>query len=122
MTLLKPINLIQAAESDLNSRHINLNYAARGNYRQYAFHSDHVRKATCVEELLIAAIALPDPEKPLKIGPTKKNTRMLYSDEYRPLLKLALVLVQQRHSNDPHDRTHSISAEPTSAASETEKT
>ena len=95
-TGLKPVNLVQAAQQDIISRDINVNYATRGFYRAYAFHREHVRRAVTARNLIELALQVQDPLKPLKIGKTKKWTRMIYGDDMRPVLAEALVLLQSR--------------------------
>lgn len=95
---LKPQNIVQAAEADLVRRRRNMERAkepepwttrAEGSMEPYAFHRNHVRKATSALELIELALAHPDivlgkhgegeelNEEPKS---AKANTLMIYRD------------------------------------------
>lgn len=91
---LKPQNLVQAAQADLQRRERNGGFdpkARRRNkvpFEHYAFHRKHVRRAMSVEDVLRLAVADP------LIGQVsgKKNTVLIYSNV--PLLQAALQLAK----------------------------
>ena len=85
---LKPINVLQAAQSDLKLR-ARKDSADDETPRElqrawYSFHRHHVRKAGSPAELL----SLAQRERQVGAASGKPNTRLLYGDE--PLLKAAL--------------------------------
>ncbi len=75
---LKPSNLVQAAEADIRKRQRNAVEAQtdRPCYEHFAFHRDHVRKATDVQDLLIRALMEPG----RGLASSKYNTRLIYAD------------------------------------------
>lgn len=102
---LKPQNIVQAAQADLERRERNRDrvpdehgWAIRNDAMEpYAFHRKHVRVADSVRDLIKRAaenpeIAVPKTrdDEPLT---TKRNTIIIYSDV--PLLKRALALVTE---------------------------
>jgi hypothetical protein len=85
---LKPINVLQAAEADLNLR-ARKDDADDETPRElqrawYSFHRYHVRKANSPAELL----SLAQRERQVGMASGKPNTRLLYGDE--TLLQAAL--------------------------------
>lgn len=76
--MLRPVNIMQAAEADLKRKTRNLAEAdfEDPHYEQYAFHRGHVRRAKSPHDLLI--LALMDPHAADKTA--KANTRMIYAD------------------------------------------
>lgn len=101
---LKPQNIVQAAEADLARRRRNIERAkepapwmqrAEGSMEPYAFHRNHVRKATTALGLIELALAHPEVAiggETLSSGScnppsAKPNTLMIYGD--RELLTAA---------------------------------
>lgn len=76
--MLKPQNIVQAAEADLRRRKHNTMEAQLDSpaYEPYAFHRAHVRRARDVKALLTLAIMCPAPGR----TSDKHNTRMIYGD------------------------------------------
>lgn len=76
--MLKPQNIVQAAEADLKraARNVERAFAEQAGYEPYAFHRKHVRRAGTANELLL--LALMDPTIAEKT--VKPNTRMIYRD------------------------------------------
>lgn len=76
--MLKPRNIIQAAEADLRRAHKNQERAEHNDhhYEQYAFHRQHVRKSRDACELIRLALMNPT----VADNTTKKNTRMIYGN------------------------------------------
>lgn len=85
---LKPQNIIQAAEADLQRKRRNAEEAEFKDhaYEPYAFHRNHVRRTSSPRELLI--LALMDPW--VAANTAKANTRMIYDNA--PLLVEAIRL------------------------------
>ena len=75
---LKPQNIIQAAEADLQRRQRNNAEAKtdRPQYEQYAFHREHVRRSATVLDLIRLALMNPT----IADNTIKKNTRMIYGN------------------------------------------
>ncbi len=75
---LKPQNIVQAAEADLQRRDHNAREAEQRDpsYEPYAFHRLHVRRASDARGLLL--LALMDPGMAEKT--TKANTKLIYGD------------------------------------------
>jgi hypothetical protein len=76
--MLKPQNIIQAAEADL--RRINRNAKEAEyqdpHYEHYAFHRKHVHAAKSARELMVLALM-----NPYVLGNTNKaNMRLIYGD------------------------------------------
>lgn len=79
--MLKPQNLVQAAEADMkramrNAERVSLskqNFAVH--YEPYAFHRDHVRRAFN-RPLDLLVLALMDPS----VKTAKPNTKMIYGN------------------------------------------
>lgn len=91
MSVLKPQNLVQAAEADLKRRQRNMSGETFGGvlFERYAFHRDHVRRAKNIKQLLLLALMdpplkvfeYPEQEWPVvRIATMKKETRLIYSD------------------------------------------
>jgi hypothetical protein len=95
--MLKPQNIVQAAEEDLRRERRNAIEAEYqdAKYERYAFHRKHVHAARTARELL--TLALMDPHI---IGNTiKDNTRMIYGDTQ---LLLAAIKLVGRGGVEPH--------------------
>jgi hypothetical protein len=76
--MLKPQNIVQAAEADLARRNHNAREAelADPSYEPYAFHRLHVRRAGDARELLILALM----DSGMAAKTAKSNTRLIYGD------------------------------------------
>ena len=76
--MLKPQNLVQAAEADL--RRINRNKAESEyqdpHYEHYAFHRKHVHAARDVRELMVLALMNPQ----VVANTNKTHMRLIYAD------------------------------------------
>lgn len=84
LMVLKPSSIWHAAMEDLKRRSHNADITEKakkssffvGAYRQYAFHRDHVAKASTANDLIRLAIAQPG----LGLNSGKRDTRLIYSD------------------------------------------
>lgn len=85
--MLKPQNILQAAEADMQRRDHNAREAELSDpaYEPYAFHRLHVRRARDACELLV--LALMDPAMAEKT--IKHNTKLIYGDAGLLLAALA---------------------------------
>lgn len=74
--MLKPQNIVQAAEADLGRSRHNAEEAKFNNptYEPYAFHRIHARRAVSAHELIL--LALMDP----MVKTAKPNTKLIYGD------------------------------------------
>ena len=77
--MLKPINIVQAAEADLKRIKKNAVEAEYQDphYEHYAFHRKHVHGAKSARELMIFALMEPHVVKPTT---NKGNMRLIYGD------------------------------------------
>lgn len=77
--MLKPVNILQAAEADL--RRIKRNAEEAGyvdpHYQHYAFHRTHVHAAKSARELMIFALMEPHV---VKATTNKANMKLIYGD------------------------------------------
>lgn len=76
--MLKPQNIVQAAEEDFKRKRRNGQEAeyADPHYENFAFHRKHVHAAKSARELLILALM-----NPQVVGKTNKaNMRLIYGD------------------------------------------
>lgn len=73
---LKPINIVQAAEADIERAIRNAREAEFRDpqYEEYAFHRKHARKAETAHELIL--LALMDP----MVKTAKPNTKLIYGN------------------------------------------
>lgn len=77
--MLKPQNIVQAAEADMKRAARNARQAAMSKqfsvtYEEYAFHRDHVRRAETSHDLMLLALMNP-------VVKTKKaNTALIYGN------------------------------------------
>lgn len=76
---LKPQNIVQAAEADMQRSMRNAEQAALAkynavSYEPYAFHRAHVRRARSAHELILLALMNP------VMKTAKHNTKMIYGD------------------------------------------
>jgi len=96
--MLKPQNLIQAAEADLarRIRNIERHQGIRMSpNEQYAFYAPHVTRAESVEHLLRLAF-----KKPTKaLLSKKKNTKLIYGNP--DLLQAALQITAAQSAQSP---------------------
>lgn len=103
---LKPINIIQAAESDIRRKLTN----SSPPYEQYAFYRKHVRKAKNVRQLLLMALMSPpikmvvpkgeDIEVP-RLDTIKRDTKLIYGNAGLLVEALKLkVRVKMGRTND----------------------
>lgn len=80
--MLKPVNIVQAAEADLKRKVRNAAQArqrfeyAGEPYEAYAFHRTHVRRADSAQALLVLALMNPQPAA----KSAKKNTKIIYGN------------------------------------------
>lgn len=79
--MLKPQNIVQAAEADMKRGARNAKQAAEAKefspcYEEYAFHRKHVRKAHSAHDLMV--LALMDPAAGEKTE--KPNTKLIYGN------------------------------------------
>lgn len=80
--MLKPQNIVQAAEADMkralrNAEQVALSKQFKVSYEPYAFHRDHVRRAfNSPRELII--LALMDPAAAERTA--KENTKLIYGN------------------------------------------
>lgn len=78
--MLKPQNLVQAAEADMKRALRNAEHAFNAKefsgigYEEHAFHRDHVRRADTASELLLLALMNPT------VKTAKPNTRLIYGN------------------------------------------
>lgn len=93
---LKPRNVLQAAQADIKRRVRNseIGNARSGEFRTegyefYAFHRNHVARASDAQDLLVRALMDPVPGQ----KSAKYNTRLLYGNG--GLLRQALMLTRE---------------------------
>lgn len=89
LMVLKPRNVLQAAEADIKRRRRNIAPGAVG-YEHYAFHRIHVRRSVDTEDLLVRALMNPMPG----LHSAKYNTRLLYANA--TLLLAAIHLAREK--------------------------